>query len=202
MLIHFYRLSYFIFILFQITNVSAANTENKIAILVNDNVITNYDIEQRVKFFSLSNKIQITPENSVAITNKIIDELIDDILKNEKVLEYKIKVKDKDLYEFQEIYIKNRGFENANFLSLMSLNNISTDTFDQIIKTDLSWQILINRLYFRTTSVSELEIDELIKKDQSLSPDIAEKMVMDKQLALRSNKLLRDLRSEATIEYK
>ena len=82
MLIYFYRLSYFIFILFQITNVSAANTENKIAILVNDNVITNYDIEQRVKIFAISNQIQLTAENGGAITNKAVDGLITPFIYN------------------------------------------------------------------------------------------------------------------------
>ena len=39
-------------------------------------------------------------------------------------------------------------------------------------------------------------------KNPELTIEIAERIIMDKQLALKSSKMLRDLRSEATIEYK
>ena len=35
-----------------------------------------------------------------------------------------------------------------------------------------------------------------------ISNELAEQIIMDKQLALKSSKMLRDLRNEATIEYK
>ena len=41
-----------------------------------------------------------------------------------------------------------------------------------------------------------------MNKDPNISRKLAEKIIMDKQLALKSSKMLRDLRDEATIEYK
>ena len=75
------------FVFLLIMNIHAAEDENKIAILVNDNVITNYDIEQRVKSFAILNQVQITSDNSSIITNKIVDELMYGVLKNEKIVE-------------------------------------------------------------------------------------------------------------------
>ena len=57
------------FSLALILNVNAVEDENKIAVLVNDNIITNYDIEQRAKLYAILNQIQITSENNVIITN-------------------------------------------------------------------------------------------------------------------------------------
>ena len=71
-----------------------------------------------------------------------------------------------------------------------------------MLYNDIAWQILISRLYYRITSVSDDEIEDLINKDPSISAELAEKIIMDKQLALKSSKMLRDLRNEATIEYK
>ena len=45
-------------LLLMIINLHASEDENKIVILVNDNVITNYDIEQRVKVFAILNQVQ------------------------------------------------------------------------------------------------------------------------------------------------
>ena len=176
--------------------------ENKIAILVNDNVITNYDIEQRLMIFAIINQVQITQDNSGIITNKIVDELIDGALKDEKINEYDISVSNKNIERYEKVLFKNRGLEKDYIFEIMSLNNINTDQFYKMLNTDVGWQILISRLYYRGASVSDIEIEELMKNDPTLSTELAEQIVIDKQLALKSSKMLRDLRSEATIEYK
>ena len=190
------------FVFLLIIDIYAAEDENKIAILVNDNVITNYDIEQRVKTFSILNQVQITSDNSGIITNKIVDELIDSVLKNEKIVEYKIKVDSNDLNHYEDLYFKSRGLDRENIFELMKINEVNKNQFYDTLYTDIAWQILIGRLYYRITSVSDIEIEELINNDPELTRELAEKVIMDRQLALNSSKMLRDLRSEATIEYK
>ena len=183
-------------------NMSLNANENKIAILVNDTVITNYDIQQRLMIFAIINQVQITSENSGIITNKIVDELIDGALKDEKISEYDISVSNKNIDRYEKGILENRGLEKDYIFEIMSLNNINTDQFYKMIITDIGWQILISRLYYRGASVSDIEIEELKKNDSTLSKELAEQIVIDKQLALKSSKMLRDLRSEATIEYK
>ena len=67
---------------------------------------------------------------------------------------------------------------------------------------ELAWNKLVNGLFFRLTSISDLEVDELISKNPSLSIEQAENLVIQRQLDLQSSKLLRDIMNEATIEYK
>ena len=190
------------FVFLLIIDVYAAEDENKIAILVNDNVITNYDIEQRVKTFAILNQVQITSDNSGIITNKIVDELIDGVLKNEKIVEHEIKVDSNDLNHYEDLYFKSRGLDRENIFELMKINEVNKNQFYDTLYTDIAWQILISRLYYRVTSISDIEIEELINNDPELTRELAEKVIMDKQLALNSSKMIRDLRSEATIEYK
>ena len=190
------------FVFLLIIDIYATEDENKIAILVNDNVITNYDIEQRVKTFAILNQVQITSDNSGIITNKIVDELIDGVLKNEKIIEHKIKVDSNDLNHYEDLYFKSRGLDRENIFELMKINEVNKNQFYDTLYTDIAWQILIGRLYYRITSVSDIEIEELINNDPELTHELAEKIIMDRQLALNSSKMLRDLRSEATIEYK
>ncbi len=88
-LVHNYKImikfiNYFIIlflILVSTLQVSAEVEDNRIIILVNDEIITNYDIVQRLKIYSIVNQVEITPTNNATIANKIIDELIDQILK-------------------------------------------------------------------------------------------------------------------------
>ena len=188
--------------LLLIINVYASEDEKKIAILVNDNVITNYDIEQRIIIFAILNQVQITTENSEAITNKIVDELIDNLLKIEKIEEYDVKVDSNDLNNYENQYFKARKLKKEELLELMRINNVNEKHFYDMLYNDIAWQILISRLYYRVTSISDAEIEDLIYKDSGLTHEIAKTILMDKQLALKSSKMLIDLRSEATIEYK
>ncbi len=188
--------------LLLIINVYASEDEKKIAILVNDNVITNYDIEQRIIIFAILNQVQITTENSEAITNKIVDELIDNLLKIEKIEEYDVKVDSNDLNNYENQYFKARKLKKEEFLELMKINNVNERHFYDMLYNDIAWQILISRLYYRVTSISDAEIEDLIYKDSGLTHEIAKTILMDKQLELKSSKMLIDLRSEATIEYK
>ena len=185
-----------------IIDIYAAEDKNKIAILVNDNVITNYDIEQRLKIFAILNQVQITSNNSDIITNKIVDELIDGVLKNEKIVEYKVEIDSNDLNHYENLYFKNGDLDRENIFLLMKINKVNKNQFYDMLYTEIAWQILISRLYYRVTSISDIEIEELINNDPELTRELAEKVIMDKQLALNSSKMIRDLRSEATIEYK
>ena len=184
------------------TNVYSSEGENKIVVLVNDKVISNYDIEQRVKVFAIVNQVQITPENGNIITNKIVDVLIDDLLKMQKIEEYNIKVNNSDLDKYEDQYFKSIEANKEKIFELMKINKINKNQFYHMLYNEIAWQTLISRLYYRATSVSEEEISELMNKDPNISRKLAEKIIMDKQLALKSSKMLRDLRDEATIEYK
>ena len=190
------------FSLALILNANAVEDENKIAVLVNDSVITNYDIEQRAKLYAILNQIQITSENNVIITNKIVDELIDHILKNEKIEEYGINVDNADLDYYENQYFSARRTNKEESFELLKINNVNLNHFYEMLYNDIAWQILISRLYYRVTSISDAEIEDLTNKDPELTFEMAKRIIMDKQLALKSSKMLRDLRSEATIEYK
>ena len=67
---------------------------------------------------------------------------------------------------------------------------------------EILWNKLISSLYYRFTSVSDLEVDEIIKKNPSINNIQAKNLVIQRQLDLQSSKLLRDMMNEATIEYR
>ena len=71
-----------------------------------------------------------------------------------------------------------------------------------MLEIDLRWQKLIYGLYFRVTSVTKQEISELTSKNPNIDEETANDLILQKQLDLKSKKLIKDLRDEATIEYK
>ena len=86
--------------------------------------------------------------------------------------------------------------------SLFLLNNIDYDNLKEFIEIELKWQKVIYGLYLRITSVTEQEIFDLISKNPNINEEIASELIMQKQLDIKSKKLIKDLRDEATVEYK
>tara|TARA_Y100000816_G_C26090628_1_gene576297 strand:- start:992 stop:1540 length:549 start_codon:yes stop_codon:yes gene_type:complete len=178
------------------------NVDHKIAVLVNEEVITSYDIIQRLKLTSLIQGININNQNNQLLLNNTVDELIQEKVKIEKINEYKIKVEDNEYLEYETNFLRRKNIEQSQFFLLLEKNNINYVEFKNLLLIDLSWGKLISGLFYRLTSVTDLEINEIISKNPSISSAQAENLVIQRQLDLQSSKLLRDIMNEATIEYR
>ncbi len=176
--------------------------EHKIAVLVNEDVITSYDIIQRLKLTAIIQGINLNAQNTQLMVNNVVDELIREKVKLSKINEYQIKVKDEEYTEFEKDFFTRNKINQDEILNLLRENRINYQEFKKYLKGELAWNKLINGLFFRLTSVSNLEVDELMSKNPSLLVEQAENLVIQRQLDLQSSKLLRDIMNEATIEYK
>ena len=176
--------------------------EHKIAVLVNEDVITSYDIIQRLKLTAIIQGINLNTQNTQLMVNNVVDELIREKVKLIKINEYEIKVEDEEYTEFEKNFFMRNKVNQDEIFNLLRENKINYQELKKYLMGELAWNKLINGLFFRLTSISDLEVDELISKNPSLSIEQAENLVIQRQLDLQSSKLLRDIMNEATIEYK
>ena len=194
-----------ILVFFQLfnKNLNASNvTDHRMAVLVNDQLITTFDIKQRMRMNAILAGINITPENNNQLANTVVDELIIEKLKSEKLIDYEVLVSE-DEYINQEInYFINAEFTKEELIEVLQLNNINYSQFKNFLIHEISWQKLISGMYYRVTSASEIEIEEVIMNNPNLSREQANNIIIQKQLDLKSNKMIRDMLNEATIEYK
>ncbi len=188
------------FLFFVIVNSTAdSKIEHKIAVLVNEDIITSYDIIQRIKLEAILNNKNLSNQ---LLVNNTVDELIKEKLKQQKIDEYNIKILDDEYLRFEESFFDKNNIDRNNTLFMLEENNISYQQFKNRLINELLWTKLIGRLYLRLTSVSDIEVNEIIKNNPNISLEQAENFVIQRQLDLQSSKLLRDMINEATIEYK
>ena len=179
-----------IFIFFSSYHVTAEDKiEHKIAVLVNDEVITSYDILQRLKLTAIIQGINLNNQNSQLMVNNVVDE-------------YQIKVEDDEYTEFEINFFKRNKIDRDKVFNLLEENRINYQELKKFLIGELAWNKLINGLFYRLTSISDLEVEEIVGKNPSLSNEQAKNLVIQRQLDLQSSKLLRDIMNEATIEYK
>ena len=196
---------FFVTILFFIASsyISANNKiEHKIAVLVNEEIITSYDIIQRLKLTAIIKNINPTAQSTNITINNIVDELIQEKLKLEKINEYNIEVTENEYLEFEKSFFERNKVDKKQMILSLKDNGVSYQDLKDQLLNEFLWSKLISRLYYRLTSVSEIEVNSIIKNNPLISLELAENLVIQRQLDLKSSKLLRDMMNEATIEYR
>ena len=184
-------------------NANAFNSnDHRIAVLVNDQLITSYDVIQRMKLSAILSGIEITPANNNQLLNTVVDELITEKLKNQKINEYGVSVSEEEYLEQELLYYQNNQINKEDIIKIFEMNDIKYSEFKKYLVDGIAWQKLISGMYYRLTSTSEIEIEEIVINNPNISQETAINIIVQRQLDLKSNKMIRDLFNEATIEYK
>ena len=178
----------------------AKQSTHKIEILVNDKIITNYDIAQHFAINSILENIIVTKENGDFLYNKTVNELIDLKLQQIKIKDYNIKIEDSNREYYEDYFFKTRQLDRNKVYEVIEKNDLDINILKEKINISIAWEQLTTGLFLHTVSVSESEISALLKSDKSLSAELAKRIMTNKQLQLKSDKYLRDLRAEANIE--
>ena len=202
-MIYHKKISFFslLIIFFHFCSIVSANqSTHKIEILVNDKIITNYDIAQHFAINSILDNINITAENGDFLYNKTVNELIDMKIQQAKINEYDIKIEDDNKDYYENYYFQSKRLDKDKVYEIIKSNNLDVDALKEKINTSIAWEQLTAGLFLHTISISDSEVSELLKKDNSLSTQLAKRILTNKQVQLKSDKYLRDLRAEANIE--
>ena len=141
------RISLLIFVLATSIINSDTKIEHKIAVIVNEDLITSYDIIQRMKLSAILQGININDQNNQMLLNNTVDELIHEKLKKEKINEYKIIVSEDEYLEFEFSIFERYKLDKDTLINLLETNNIKYVEFESLLKNELSWNKLINRLF-------------------------------------------------------
>jgi parvulin-like peptidyl-prolyl isomerase len=128
--------------------------------------------------------------------------LIREKIKLSEVDKYQIKIENNEYNQFEKNFFERNKINEDELSILLKENKLNYQDFKMLLISELSWNKLVNGLFFRLTSASDQEVKELISKNPNLSYEQAENLIIQRQLDLQSSKLLRDIMNEATVEYK
>ena len=170
----------------------------KIIKLVNEQVITNYDLEQRMILYSMLN--QINSDDIKGLAGKILYVMVDELLQAEQIRKYDISVSDIEIDEYINRAYLNTEIDIDDFNLIFKKNNLDINILRKSIEIKLGWNDLAGRLFYRTAEINAVDLKNTLDSDPFLSKEQAENNLLQKQIGLRAQKLLRDIRTEATIE--
>ena len=197
----FTKILFFLFIfLSNASLLSADEKKYKIIKLVNEQVITNYDLEQRVKLFAILRNVQINQGNYNIIATEILTTMVNEKLQLEKIIEYKINITESEVTNYLKRAYANETLSVDDLYKALELNNIDQNLLKEMTKINLGWQRLAGSLFYRSSNVNDEEINKLMIERPDINRERAEQILLQDQIDLRAKKLLRDIKSEANIE--
>ena len=170
-MIHSLKKIIIIIALFSFANKVTANVQNKIVLKVENEIITEFEIKNKIlSTLLISNQI-INQQNINQLKKQSLDSLVLTRLKKIELLKYNFE----DNINEVNLYLNQISSKDPSELKkIFEDNNIDFDLFREEIQIQLKWQKLIYNLYSEKIKIDENEILEEIKEIRSLQQDMYE----------------------------
>ena len=147
-------------------NWSLYANESYVVLKVNNNVITNVDIDNEYRYLiALSPSLQ-------DVNKEIVMKLAKDSIIREKIKEgelaihYDLSVKNKFIDKIISNFYKNMGMKNINeFKSYLLKYNLNFKEIERKISIEAAWNDLIYNKFSNSIEINELEIKQKLKKN-------------------------------------
>ncbi len=144
-----------------------AQQVERIAAVVNDKVISIYDLRQRIELLILSAGLPNTSEQRRGMVPQVLRGLIDEVLQAEEAARLNVRVTTREIDDaVSQIEQANRMPE-GRFEDIVRSRGVSPEAALAQIRADLAWQKLVRRRILPTIEIGEEEIDSVIKRIRS-----------------------------------
>ena len=150
-------------------NILIAKTSNKILLKVENEIITNYEVKDKIlRTLYLTNQ-EINQYNINKLKKRSLDSIVQLKIKKIELLKYNLNLDQIQLTSYLNRISNNNilGFQ-ENFIK----NKLSYDLFLDEVKTELKWKKLIYEIYSKKISFNEDsindELEEIIKNNKKI----------------------------------
>jgi len=136
----------------------------KATALVNGDVVTETDVEQRLSLVVAANGGRIGPEERERLRVQILRNLIDEKLQIQEAKDKDITVPDADVDETFTRVARNFKMNPEQFNQYLQERGASADTLRQQVRAELAWSRLLRRRVEPFVAVGDDEVNAVIKR--------------------------------------
>ena len=148
--------------------ITAKAASLNIVALVNGEIISNEDIENRVNLFVMNTNIPLNPQTENMVRNKVLHSAIDERLKLQDAEKLGLKIGEQEVSAAIVNFEKNSKLNTGDLYNMLKQHKVSEETFRSQIRSDLAWVKVVRRRMAGDNTVSQKEIEQALedaKKD-------------------------------------
>ncbi len=143
---------------------AVAQNAQGIAATVNDDVISTYDVEQRINLIIFSAGVAPDPDTIARLRLQVMRQLVDEKLQLQEALQFEVEVSADDIGTMLDNIGSRNGMDGEGLIELLRDNRVNPQTLVSQVRSDIAWQRLVGGLFRNQVSVSEEEIDIVLDR--------------------------------------
>ena len=157
----------FIFMALMTFNTAEAREVEGIAAIVNDEVISKFDVDQRVNLFLVTSGIERTPQNIDGLRRQVLRTLIQEKLQLQEARDSEIEISRAEINAAMQDMASgtNRSLDEVE--KFLKENNVHIRTMEDQIEAELAWNRFVRGRFGGQVSIGELEIDETLERAEA-----------------------------------
>jgi peptidyl-prolyl cis-trans isomerase SurA len=135
-----------------------AQMQESIAAIVNEDVITTYDVRQRARLLIASAGLEATRESQQRAQAQALRDLVDERLQMQEAGRFDIEISDAQIDDEIASLARQSGVTPEALSQQLEAAGIRPTTLRDQVRADLSWRRLINGLYGSRVRISPVEV--------------------------------------------
>lgn len=175
----------------------------KIAAVVNDDVISTQDLQKRINLFLMTTQIPMNDQTKGLITERVLNNTIDEKIKLGAATKEGIIISPKDLDAAVRQFEKNNKVPSGQLKTVLSNARVGIETFENQLKADMAWNRLVRRRAAASVILTQKEIEEAqqaAQKDLSTPKYYISEIFIRKEKAKDLHLLVDNLRKDPRFE--
>ena len=171
----------------------SASIKNNILVKVENEIITNYEFQNKLMTSLILSDQNITQENINLNKKKTLNFLIDLKLKRIELSRFDVKVNNRKVNDYIKTISSDKNIDETKIK--FNNNNIDFKLFYEEIETQFQWQQLIYKIYSSKINIDENKIDQEINELNKREADIINVNISEIEVFLKN-----DISDEANIQ--
>ncbi len=144
-----------------------AQQVQRIAAIVNDEVISMYDLASRLRMVIVSTRLRDSPQVRRRIAPQILRTLIDERLQNQEAKRRNVSVSKRDMRRAITSIEQRNNISAGEFENFMKRNGIVVQTVLDQMKANIAWSKLVRRRLRPRVIVGNEEVEEVLNRLKS-----------------------------------
>ena len=168
-----------------------ANSQGKILLKVDNEIITNFEVKNKILTLLLLSNQELNQQNIDKYKKEVLNILIENKLKKIEVTKYKVNKNDAKVNSYIRSIVGDTSVMKKKFLE----NNLDYKLYREELEVEFMWQKLIYDLYKKKIEINESQINNELEKFINENAKIKEFRIAEIEALFKDNKEYEQLAS-------
>ncbi len=194
---------FLVFLAFLTAAVPAWSAPLKIVALVNNEIISSEDFQNRVNAFLMTTQIPLNGQTQKMIMQRVLNAAVDEKIKLQEAEKNGISITEEEVNSQLRQFEKSHNIPFGQLSTVLKQANVSPETFAEQMKSDLAWIRLIRKKFYAEGTPTQKEVEDMLaeaKKDLNTPKYLVSEIFIKKENARNLSDLVYNLRNDPRFE--